>query len=628
MERLEDRAVPAATATLSNGVLTILGSAGADSIHLTQSGGNLLLTTTGQAFALSQVQQIAIDSGDGDDTIALDASVTLPAWIYAGSGNDSVRGGSGANNIYGASGNDTLIGGPSNDEIYGGAGTDNVTGGGGTDVATDASPFLSANIDSFAQRVVDLTNAERAKFGLSPLSVSPQLVAAATIHANNMVRLSSVYGLNGAMSHTLMGNTTPTVTSRANTVGYDYAAFGENIAYGYNTPEDVVAAWMNSPGHRANILNSLFTQIGVSWGRTAGGTIYFAQEFGTPLSGGGGGGTPPPPPPPTLPPPPAAPSLPAPVTGFGGTGAKAGQFYVVGADAGQAPVVQVFDAVTGSSKFVFFAYDPAFRGGVRVAAGDVNGDGVDDIVTAAGAGGGPHVRIFDGQTGKEMGGFFAYNMGFTGGVNLAVGDVNGDGAADIVTGADAGGGPHVRVFDGKSLREFRGFFAYNPAFAGGVRVAVGDVNGDGKADIITGAGPGGGPHVRVFNGQSLQEIAGFFAYNSGFRGGVNVAAGDVNGDGKLDIITGAGVGGGPHVRVFDALSRNEVAGFFAFDAAMSGGVRLSTLDFDGDGRSEILVTCGNGPGSKPQVRMFSGSGALFAEFLAGDPSNVGGAYIG
>src|SRR5437763_839430 len=69
--------------------------------------------------------------------------------------------------------------------------------------------------------------------------------------------------------------------------------------------------------------------------------------------------------------------------------------------------------------------------------------------------------------------------------------------------------------------------------------------------IVTGAGPGGGPHVRVFNNNGDGTAVSFFPYASGFGGGVHVAAGDVDGDGIPEIITGAGPGGGPHVRVFD-----------------------------------------------------------------------------
>ena len=92
-------------------------------------------------------------------------------------------------------------------------------------------------------------------------------------------------------------------------------------------------------------------------------------------------------------------------------------------------------------------------------------------------------------------------------------------------GRDAGGGPHVRVFSGANPAvELASFLPFTPGFTGGVRVAAGDVDGDGKADIVTGAGPGGGPHVRVFSGASpAQEILGFFAYGAGFLGGTFLA---------------------------------------------------------------------------------------------------------
>ena len=101
----------------------------------------------------------------------------------------------------------------------------------------------------------------------------------------------------------------------------------------------------------------------------------------------------------------------------------AGPVFVTGAGAGGGPHVQVFDAATGALIFGFFAYDPTFTGGVRVAATDVNGDGVPDVITAAGPGGGPHVRVFDGaalQTGQvvELAGLFAYDPTFTGGVYI------------------------------------------------------------------------------------------------------------------------------------------------------------------------------------------------------------------
>lgn len=120
---------------------------------------------------------------------------------------------------------------------------------------------------------------------------------------------------------------------------------------------------------------------------------------------------------------------------------------------------------------------------------------------------------------------------FLGGVSVAAGDTNGDGYIDLVTGAGAGGGPHVRVLSGKDGTDLASFFAFDESFRGGVNVAVGDVTGDGTADVVTGAGPGGGPHVRVFDGRTFQSVASFFAYADGFIGGVNVATADLDRDG-------------------------------------------------------------------------------------------------
>lgn len=145
-----------------------------------------------------------------------------------------------------------------------------------------------------------------------------------------------------------------------------------------------------------------------------------------------------------------------------------------------------------------------------------------DLVVGAGAGGGPDVKVFDGATGTEVRSFYAYDTGFLGGVSVAAGDLNGDGKADVVTGAGAGGGPRVKVFDGATGAVVRSYLAYDPAFTGGVNVAVRDVNRDGVNDILTGAGPGGGAHVKAFDGRSLELLESYSAGDPSFLGGVEV----------------------------------------------------------------------------------------------------------
>jgi hypothetical protein len=326
------------------------------------------------------------------------------------------------------------------------------------------------------------------------------------------------------------------------------------------------------------------------------------------------------------------------------------QVYAVGADAGNQPLVQVYNP-DGTLLYSFLAYDANFRGGVRVAVGDVTGDGVPDIVTAPGSGMSGQIKVFDGTSGAEVANFMAYNENFRGGVYVAVADVNGDGHADIITGAGLGGGPHVRVFDGQWVVPpingtpqpvtdpnptpapvspavgmpagvLNEFYAYDPHFLGGVRVAAADVNGDGKADIITGAGFGGGPHVKIINGATGSLMTEFYAYASTFTGGVYVTAGDMTGDGKAELAVGSGIGRG-EVKIFNSAG-TQVRDYPIDDPrALQQGVRVGMADTDGDGKEDLLLAVG----TDVQVRnpLTNATKETMTPF---DPTVLGGVFVG
>src|SRR5205807_3471103 len=118
----------------------------------------------------------------------------------------------------------------------------------------------------------------------------------------------------------------------------------------------------------------------------------------------------------------------------------------------------------------------------------------------------------------------------------------------------------------------------------------GDVNGDACADLICGAGTGGGPNVAVFSGRDATPLASYFAYNPNFTGGVRVAAGDVTGDGRAEVISGAGSGGGPNVMVHQIVDGQVQAlqNYFAFDAELTTGIYVAAADVDGDSRADVI----------------------------------------
>lgn len=322
------------------------------------------------------------------------------------------------------------------------------------------------------------------------------------------------------------------------------------------------------------------------------------------------------------------------------TGVPTGNaLVIIATGVGQRAVVRVFDYAVGGEKYRFEPYG-AYTGGVRVAQGDVDGDGVQDILTSTGQGGGPRIRVYSGATGATLKDFFAYEPEFRGGVFVAAGDVDGDGKAEIITGTEIGGGPRVRVFNGVTNVVMQDFFAFDADQRGGVRVAAADFDGDAKADIVTTTGAGVPTRVRVFKGNapnlngntiSGQPVNGilqdYFAFGSTFTLGATLGVGDINGDGQADILVGTEAGGGPRVQVYDGSTQAVIKDFFAFDSNLRSGVRVAARDINGDNKAEIIVTAGNTGAAR--VRMLDAASLVaYEDFFAMDPDFRGGAYVG
>ncbi len=281
---------------------------------------------------------------------------------------------------------------------------------------------------------------------------------------------------------------------------------------------------------------------------------------------------------------------------------------------GHLPGVYLFDD-HGNPQASFLAYDEAFRGGVEIGVGDVDGDGNAEVVVGAGSGGGPQVRVFD-LDGRVLSQFFAYDESLRGGVYFDLIDLEDDGKEEILVFTEDS--TMVRIFDQNGVlqqeialiddlgaivglaagqldeddeKELVVIFKKNTVqsmrvydldadYVRSVRITevstkyadveVWDLDHDGMDELLFSADTGNSPRVVITDHQGTVQSV-FFAYELTFKGGIDVAAGDVDQNGEVEIYTSPRMQGGPHVRVFNQEGA-VIGGFFAADES----VRLNT----------------------------------------------------
>lgn len=283
---------------------------------------------------------------------------------------------------------------------------------------------------------------------------------------------------------------------------------------------------------------------------------------------------------------------------------------IAGAGVGGGPQVRTFTNRGKPSSGGFFAFAQSFRGGVRLASGDVDGDGVDEIIVGAGPGGSPHVRIFEKDGTAKSIDYHPFSSWRRGGVDVAAGDIDGDGKDEIAMSVFSEGSSLVKVYRYDEKRTVVGSWqAFGAGQLIGATVAMGDVDKDGQAEVIVGAGPGGGPHVLVFEANGQKKPIQFFAFHPDLHSGIDVAAGDVDGDGKDEIAAVPLEGDEARVKVYRYNNEHTIVGEWrAYPAGVECGANVDMFDLNNDGRAEVL-TGPNGDGG-PQVRSFQGSGSI------------------
>ena len=273
-----------------------------------------------------------------------------------------------------------------------------------------------------------------------------------------------------------------------------------------------------------------------------------------------------------------------------------GSIVAVGSGAGVSPLIQVYFAGTNELLTTIRPFSSQYLGGLNVAVGDLDGDGVPEIIAASGGGAQATIQAFDTRTGALV--FSAYAFpGYSGSITVDSGDLNGDGKVEVIACSGAGSMATISVIDPETGLATDNFYAFGNGTTTGGTVAVGDTNGDGKAEIVAGSGAGNQGMVRIFHNTDLgwEVLAEFVAF-ANYNGGVNIGVGDMNGDGRADIIAGSAGEGIGTVAIFDGGSQGALKCFYAYGSTYMGSVSVACFDLNGPGKGGGIIT-GTGPNS-------------------------------
>ena len=294
------------------------------------------------------------------------------------------------------------------------------------------------------------------------------------------------------------------------------------------------------------------------------------------------------------------------VRGWDGKGTQAQQF-----------------ASWGAWPLGFSAYD-TYQQGVRVAIGDVNGDGRNEIVTAPGKDAWTELRVFDGRTYRQLKALLPFKNGsWWAGAYIAAGDANGDGRDEIVEGLDAGCCTTLHVLDATNGNDLSGFYPYGSNSQVGARVAAGDLNGDGEADVI--AVPLGSTRISAYRLSGGTPFRTIDAFGSEISGPISIAAGNLVGDARAEIVAAAPTYSGPEVKVFDPATGNADTTLYPYGRESASSVGVALGDVNGDGKSDIVVSADTPSGT--EVKVVDLDGTELADFYVLDPEIVPGASV-
>lgn len=278
--------------------------------------------------------------------------------------------------------------------------------------------------------------------------------------------------------------------------------------------------------------------------------------------------------------------------------------------------VKSFDG-QGRNVMNFTPYGAKYSGGANMVAGDFDADGLDEIaITQTQPMFSPKIQVFDQKFKliKEI----SPDFRFYGYLNLAAGNIDNDKAAELIVAPAANGGPHIKVFSLSGALKAQ-YLAYDPRFNKGLNLAAGDTDGDGTDELVV--SPNTSPEIRIFKKGKI--IASFWAFDKKQKMSLNLAVSNLNvGRGqKNEIIAAPKAGFSPFVRVYSDKGKLQQE-FLAYSKKFLGGTSISFADIDKDGLDEIIVA--PGPTGSPHLRIFEYDNSVSQAYYAYEQTYTGG----
>lgn len=256
--------------------------------------------------------------------------------------------------------------------------------------------------------------------------------------------------------------------------------------------------------------------------------------------------------------------------------------------------VRFFNAAGERTRNGLFVFEDGFKGGDQILRADLNGNGKKELVVATAK----NRLLAWRDDGQPLLNVYPYTAMYPGKMVLAIGDLRADGSADIIVAPSVGYDLPIKVYNRFGWQSRPDWYPFHAGYKGGYHLAIGqiskkDISGKQYGSLIIGAGEGITPVVRVYDNY-FQLQTEWLPFDANFRGGVPVAAGDVDGNGVDEIIIGAGKGMKPTVQVFGKTGTARGPAFSAYDTAGFPGVDVRAVDVDFDGKDDILAVSEGG----------------------------------